>query len=108
MMIFILIAIFVFIIAFRLSMIIAVIEIGIGILFYSIVLGFVVQSVNEDKGYTGGYLWGFFLHLLGLAVILAKQDSPNGRRKIMAKPFDYSYLYDTQNQTNFNCENSQK
>lgn len=39
----------------------------------AIVLGFASKAINEFKGYDGGFGWGFFLGVIGLIVVLAKQ-----------------------------------
>lgn len=40
-----------------------------------IVWGIVTKSINENKGYDGGFWWGFFLGVIGLIVVLRKPES---------------------------------
>ena len=37
-----------------------------------LICGFVTKSMNEEKGYTGGFWWGFFLDILGIIVIAVR------------------------------------
>ena len=46
----------------------------IAVLFWAIVWGFVVQKVNANKGYEGGFWLGFFLGIIGLIIVLTKPD----------------------------------
>lgn len=41
----------------------------------AVVWGFVTKTINENKGYSGGFAWGFFLGLIGLIVVLCKKDN---------------------------------
>ena len=40
-----------------------------------IILGFVTKHINESKGYTGGFAWGFWLNLIGVIVVACKPDN---------------------------------
>ena len=46
-----------------------IIYLGIGIAF-----GFASQSINENKGYEGGFLWGFLLGVIGIIVVACKPE----------------------------------
>lgn len=37
-----------------------------------IIFGFVSKTINENKGYEGGFAWGFFLGILGVIVVACK------------------------------------
>lgn len=47
----------------------------IGILIFSCIFGFVTKVINENKGYDGGYLWGFFLGIIGIIVVACKPSN---------------------------------
>lgn len=38
-------------------------------LIIGIVCGLITKSMNENKGYEGGFAWGFFLSILGIIVV---------------------------------------
>lgn len=40
-----------------------------------LIWGFVSQTVNENKGYDGGFGWGFWLGLIGLIVVAIKPEN---------------------------------
>lgn len=42
-----------------------------------LICGFVTKSMNEEKGYTGGFWWGFFLDILGIIVIAVRPYNPD-------------------------------
>jgi hypothetical protein len=46
-----------------------------------VVCGFITKSMNESKGYDGGFAWGFFLDIIGIIVVAvrpyAKSSSQN-------------------------------
>lgn len=47
-----------------------------------LIFGFVTQTINENKGYDGGFAWGFFLGAIGIIVVACKpavqtQSSPS-------------------------------
>ena len=41
-------------------------------LIVSIICGFITKSMNENKGYDGGFLWGFLLSVIGIIVVAVK------------------------------------
>lgn len=40
-----------------------------------VIWGFIVKSVNENKGYDGGFALGFFLGVIGLIIVLSKPEA---------------------------------
>ena len=38
------------------------------------IFGFVTKTISKNKGYAGGFWWGFFLGILGLIVVICKPD----------------------------------
>ena len=40
------------------------------ILFFGtdIICGFITKKIGEEKGYGGGFAWGFFLSILGICI----------------------------------------
>lgn len=59
---------------------------GNGILFWCVtgglvsccVFGIITMIMNENKGYKGGFAWGFWLNLIGVIVVACKPDSHSG------------------------------
>ena len=47
---------------------------SIGVLVVSIVFGFITKHINESKGYSGGFAWGFWLSFIGIIVVACKPD----------------------------------
>ncbi len=48
---------------------------ALGSLAVCIILGFVTKHINENKGYSGGFAWGFWLNLIGVIVVACKPDN---------------------------------
>ena len=47
-----------------------------GILVYfglGIAFGFLTRNMNEKKGYTGGFLWGFLLSIIGVVIVAVRK-----------------------------------
>ena len=42
------------------------------VLIAGIVCGCISKSINESKGYEGGFAWGFFLSVIGIIVVAVK------------------------------------
>lgn len=47
----------------------------LGYLVTAIIWGIITYSVNNNKGYYGGFWWGFFLGFIGLIVVACKTDN---------------------------------
>ena len=45
------------------------------------VLGGITLRINESKGYSGGFQWGFFLGILGIVIVACR-------------PYEISYYYE--------------
>lgn len=50
---------------------------GIAYIIIAIILGFVTKKMNENKGYTGGFAWGFWLGIIGVIVVACKTPINN-------------------------------
>lgn len=48
---------------------------GIGVLIGCIIFGCITKYINENKGYQGGFAWGFFLTWIGIIVVACKPDN---------------------------------
>lgn len=48
----------------------------IGIIIVSCVFGAITKHINENKGYYGGFAWGFFLGVIGIIVVACRSDAP--------------------------------
>ncbi len=46
-----------------------------------IIFGFVTKTINENKGYEGGFAWGFFLGILGVIVVACKPENRSESQK---------------------------
>ncbi len=44
-------------------------------LIMAVIFGFITKSMNEDKGYEGGFAWGFWLGIIGIIVVACKPDN---------------------------------
>jgi len=42
---------------------------GTSSLLYSVICGIVTSRINRDKGYNGGFFWGFFLGIIGIIIV---------------------------------------
>lgn len=47
----------------------------IGVLIASCIFGFITKTMNENKGYQGGFAWGFWLTIIGVIVVACKPDN---------------------------------
>ena len=45
------------------------------VLIWAVIWGCITKKINQDKGYEGGFAWGFWLGLIGLIVVLCKSDN---------------------------------
>lgn len=48
---------------------------ALGSLAVCVILGLVTKHINESKGYSGGFAWGFWLNLIGVIVVACKPDN---------------------------------
>lgn len=39
--------------------------------------GAITKRINEDKGYDGGFAWGFFLGVMGIVVVACRPFEPS-------------------------------
>ncbi len=42
------------------------------IIIVGIICGFISKSINESKGYDGGFWWGFLLSIIGIIVVAVR------------------------------------
>lgn len=47
-------------------------------LIVAIICGFITKSMNENKGYDGGFAWGFFLSIIGIIVVAVRPFNRTG------------------------------
>lgn len=40
------------------------------------IFGVISMTINENKGYEGGFWWGFFLGILGVIIVACKPPLP--------------------------------
>ena len=50
----------------------------LGIIIVGCIFGAVTKTMNENKGYYGGFWWGFFLGWIGIVVIACKKENVSG------------------------------
>ena len=54
-----------------------------GFIFYlivAIICGLITKSMNENKGYNGGFAWGFFLSIIGIIVVAVRPFNQNNNQ----------------------------
>lgn len=49
----------------------------IGILILWGIMGFVTKTISNNKGYDGGFWWGFLLGIFGIIIVACKPVNPN-------------------------------
>lgn len=47
----------------------------IGGLIGAVIWGFVAKAINENKGYDGGFAWGFWLGVIGVIVVAVRPEN---------------------------------
>lgn len=65
-----------------------------------IICGFITKSMNESKGYDGGFLWGFLLTIIGIIVVAVRPYAPTNNHSNNGKTSgstgkSYSSSYET-------------
>ncbi len=40
-----------------------------------VIMGIVTKTINENKGYEGGFAWGFFLNLIGIIIVVFRKEN---------------------------------
>ena len=45
------------------------------VLAVSCIFGIITKSINESKGYNGGFAWGFWLGCVGIIVVACRQSN---------------------------------
>ncbi len=68
---------------------------AIAVIITGLIFGFVTKYMNENKGYEGGFWWGFFLGIIGIIVIACKPQNTTA-------PSDYSTTNYSSTQNNQN------
>lgn len=53
-------------------------------LFGGFIMGIISKTINENKGYVGGFAWGFWLGILGIIVVACK--TPAWQRPEVHRP----------------------
>lgn len=44
-----------------------------------IVCGFITKSINQSKGYEGGFAWGFWLTIIGIVIVAVRPFNPTSK-----------------------------
>lgn len=45
------------------------------VIIVSCIFGAITKNINENKGYDGGFAWGFFLGIIGIVVVACRSDA---------------------------------
>ncbi|MBR6385798.1 MAG: hypothetical protein IKS03_06750 [Ruminococcus sp.] len=69
----------------------------VSIVITALICGFATKTINENKGYEGGFLWGFLCGFIGLIVMACKPVSKDFYK-------NESYEDKKESQTVWNCE----
>lgn len=54
-----------------------------------IICGCITSSINQNKGYDGGFWWGFFLGILGIIVVACRPFNANQMEDYYGYPTNY-------------------
>jgi hypothetical protein len=44
-----------------------------------IICGFITKSINQSKGYDGGFAWGFWLTIIGIVIVAVRPFNNNSK-----------------------------
>lgn len=47
-----------------------------------VICGLITNKINTNKGYDGGFAWGFFLGLIGIIIVVNRADSPTKKTEV--------------------------
>ncbi len=61
-----------------------------GYIVWGIIWGFATKTVNENKGYEGGFWLGFFLGIIGFIIVACKSDLRQNTVNTQYPPINYS------------------
>ena len=61
-----------------------------GSLVCAVVCGIITAKINESKGYDGGFLWGFFLGVIGIIIVAVRSDNHNYYNNMGSGSDEYS------------------
>lgn len=50
------------------------------VIIISVICGFITKSINQNKGYDGGFAWGFFLWIIGIIVVAVRPFNQTSNR----------------------------
>lgn len=45
-----------------------------------IICGFITKEINSNKGYQGGFAWGFFLGIVGIIIVAVRPYHPDYKK----------------------------
>lgn len=51
------------------------------VIIIGIICGCITKSMNEKKGYDGGFWWGFLLSIIGIIVVAVRPFNINNSQK---------------------------
>lgn len=80
----------------------------IGYFALDIVFGFITKSINERKGYNGGFAWGFWLGIIGIIVVAVRQDNHAYSFSSQSSPMYGGALSSLNTQRTWTCVCGQK
>ncbi|MDE6035743.1 MAG: hypothetical protein K2G36_07535 [Ruminococcus sp.] len=47
------------------------------VIFSAVIWGFVTRTISKNKGYKGGFWWGFWLNIIGVIVVACRPNNNN-------------------------------
>ena len=71
----------------------------VGVIVYAIICGLICQSIASSRDMEGGFIWGFFLGIIGIIIVACRPKDPNDNQKTISRIFFCNHCKKT-----YSCE----
>ncbi|MDE6798004.1 MAG: hypothetical protein K2J36_08360 [Ruminococcus sp.] len=51
--------------------------VSLAVLINAVIWGFITKTISRNKGYKGGFWWGFWLNIIGVIVVACRPNNNN-------------------------------